>query len=230
MKRRTLAIAGIVGLALLGPLESGHAQEPPPDSPVPMAPSGPGAAGTSAANVVLRPGDVLSVRVWPNTEFSGDFAIEESGNIYLPFLQEVRAAGVSINELRRELRSGYSEAMQNPVVTITPQYRVTVTGEVQRPGVYSVTPTHSLFDVIGMAGGFRGTANQERVRVVREGETVEYDALRALETGEGLYAVELRSGDHIVIPRENPPRITWSQAFTMVRTVSTLFLIWDRFF
>ncbi len=216
--RHFLARAAVlVSLILLTPI--GEVQAQGNSSTTPPA---------AVDDVRLRPGDVLRIAIWPNGELGGEFTVEESGYVHLPFLQEVRAAGVPISELRAELREGYRDAMQNPVVTVTPHYRVTITGEVQRPGIHIITPTHALFDVIGLAGGFRDAADMENVRVVREGQVIEFDALRALETGEGMDVIQLRSGDHIVVPRVSPRRLTWSSAFTAVRTISTLLLIVDR--
>ena len=208
-----LMAAGTIGL----PADvSGQSEEGPPSG------------GAQADAVVLRPGDVLSIRIWPNAEFSGEFAVEESGYVYLPYLEQVRAAGVSIQELRDQLRRGYAEAMRSPVVTVTPMYRVTVTGEVQRPGVHTITPTHSLFDVVGLSGGFRPNADTERLRVVRPGEVVEFDALRVLETGQGMDAIQLRSGDHIVVPPQPTPLFTWSRALTVVQTAALILVTYER--
>jgi len=184
--------------------------------------------GGQASDLVLRPGDILRITVWPEQGLGGEFVVEESGFVYLPYLQAVRAAGVSLDELRAELRAGYAETIRNPVVSITPVFRVTVMGEVQRPGVYTVTPTSTLFDVIGLAGGFRIEADQERLRVVRPGQVVEYDALRALEIGENLDAISLRSGDQIVVPRVDPP-FNWRGLLTIIQTVSILAVTWERF-
>jgi polysaccharide biosynthesis/export protein len=185
--------------------------------------------GSTASDVVLRPGDVLRISVWPNPEASGDFSVEETGFVNLPYLQEVRAGGVPVSQLRAELRRRYAEAMRNPVVTVTPMYRVTVTGEVMRPGVQTITPTYSVFDVIALAGGFRPDSDAEKVRIVRAGEVVEYDALRALETGEGMDAVQLRSGDHIVVPARRRAMISYRNALALLQTVSLIVLTYERF-
>jgi polysaccharide biosynthesis/export protein len=177
---------------------------------------------------VLRPGDMLQIGVWPSTELSGEFVIEETGYIYLPLLERVQAAGVPIDRLRADLRARYGEVMRNPVVTITPVFHVTITGEVQRPGVIPISPTHSLFDVVGLAGGFRPMADQERLRIVRAGEVMRFDALRALETGEGMDAIQLRSGDHIVVPVSPPARLTWRNALTVLQTVSIIAITYER--
>jgi polysaccharide biosynthesis/export protein len=180
------------------------------------------------AQVQVQPGDLLQITVWPSTELSGEFTVEESGLVYLPLIGEVRVGGVAIDQVRADLRRRYGEVVRNPVVTVTPVFPVTITGEIQRPGVHMVTPGNSLFDVVGMAGGFREAADGARVRVVRPGSVVEFDALRALQTGEGMDAIQLQSGDHVVVPRGRAPW-TWRDALYVVQTISTLVLLVDRF-
>lgn len=189
-----------------------------------------GQTQATASSTVLRAGDMLRINVWPNTELSGEFTIEEDGFVYLPLLAEVRAAGVSVDDLRAELRRRYGEVQRNPVVTVTPMFQVSVTGAVQRPGIHTITPNASLLDVVVMSGGFQGAADAENVRIVRPGQVIDYDAFRALETGEGMEAITLQSGDHIFVPVVDPPWLTARTAFEVVRTASTLLLIWDRFF
>lgn len=185
-------------------------------------------APQTTEDIRLRPGDVLQINVWPQTDLSGEFIVEESGYVYLPYLQEVEAAGVSINDLRVRLREGYRGVMQNPVVTITPLFRVTIMGQVQRPGIYQVTPSNSLFDVIGMAGGFRNDADPERMTVVRPGQVIEFDALRALERGEDLDVIRLRSGDQVIVPSRTERLLTWGRFMTVMQTVSVIALAWSR--
>ena len=218
MTRRVILMLAFTAVVLLGTAEPVLAQQPSP------------ASQGVRTETVLRPGDVLNIRVWPSAELSGEFAIEDTGYVHLPLLGAVRAVGVPIDRLREELRQGYAETMRNPVVTVTPMFRVTVTGEVQRPGIQVVTPVNTLFDVIGMAGGFRGGADTENLRIVRPGQVIDFDALRAMETGEGMDVIQLRSGDHIVVPPLRPSRLTVRNAFEAVRTISTLILLWDRVF
>jgi protein involved in polysaccharide export with SLBB domain len=119
--------------------------------------------------------------------------------------------------------------MRNPVVTVTAVYRVTITGQVMRPGIQTITPNHSLFDVIGLAGGFRPEADAERVRVVREGQVIEYDALRAMETGEGMNVIQMMSGDHVVVPFRRGSFLTWRNALTLLQTISVIVISYERF-
>jgi polysaccharide export outer membrane protein len=147
---------------------------------------------------------MVGVRIWPDSMLSGDFPIEESGDAYFPMLGPVRAAGVPLDSLRSELRRLYSTAMRTPVVSIMPRFRVSVLGAVQRPGLYYVTPANTLYDVIALAGGFRPEARDDRLRVVRENQVIDVNARRALESGEALSGLRLRSGDQVVVPARQP--------------------------
>lgn len=174
----------------------------------------------------LRPGDMLRISVWPDDSLSGEFVVEETGLVYLPFLGSVQVTGVSIASLRQRLRQGYGELMKEPVVTITPVFRVSVLGAVRTPGNYPVTPANTLFEVIGSAGGFAGNADAEAVRIVRSDEVIRIDVQRALEEGANVAAMELRPGDRVVVPTGSD--FTVRTAFDIVRTLAVGALLIER--
>jgi protein involved in polysaccharide export with SLBB domain len=215
MNGRNSALLGIILAVVLGSVASIQAQAQDASS-----------TANPASSFVLRPGDALRITIWPNSELGGEFVIDDAGYVHLPVLAAVRVAGIPIDRVREDLRRGYAEGMRNPVVNVTPVFSVTVIGAVQRPGVYTITPTHSLFDVLGMAGGFQGTAAGDRLRIVRPGEVVRFDAARALERGEDMDAIRLRSGDHIVVPEAR--RFNWRSILTVVQTASLLFVTYER--
>lgn len=170
--------------------------------------------GADGGELVLRPGDVLRVRVWPDSALGGTFPIEETGIVVIPVLGELQTAQRTVRELRNELRRKYREIMKEPVVTITPQFRVSVIGAVQRPGLYQIDHTHSLFDVISLVGGFTSNARSDAIQVVRQGRVLEVNAKRALQTGDALSAIQLRSGDKIVVPTRGG-FVSWSMILQM---------------
>lgn len=184
------------------------------------------AAAQQAAT--LRPGDQLLISVWPSAELGGEFTVEESGFAYLPFLERVRVAGVSMAELRQRLTDGYALAVQNPVVSVTPLFRIGIMGEVRNPGQYFARPTDQLFDMIGQAGGFSGSADTEKVRIVRQGQVVELDAARALKTGDllPLQAMTLRSGDIITVGHRGG--LETRDLFLLFNTLLTTAVLIDR--
>jgi polysaccharide export outer membrane protein len=151
---------------------------------------------------VVRPGDLLRIRVWPDSILSGEFPVEETGVVYLPGLGQVRAGGRTLAELRAELRAGYGRRLKSPVVTVVPIFGVAVLGAVIRPGEYQMTATDNLYDAIARAGGLRDDATGE-VRLIRGGRTVRLTAEAALGSDAASdAALALQSGDRIVVPRK----------------------------
>lgn len=177
----------------------------------------------------MRPGDVLRITVWPDSGLSGEFVVGEEGELNLPFLGTVRTAGVPISELRAQLRAGYAENTRNPVVTVTPLFRIGVTGSVRRPGAYLIPPTDGFFDVIAEAGGFDLRARENDVRVLRDGSIIKLNAEDAIKKGDTLplEALSLRSGDQIIVPFGTEP---WSRRdwLAVGNFLISLILLWDR--
>ena len=155
----------------------------------------------SANDFMVRPGDVLRISVWPDATLSGNFPIEESGIVYVPILGAVEVGGLSLGEVRRVLRVGYRSIMQSPVITITPLFRVSVEGAVRQPGLFEVDPTLSLYQVIGMAGGFAENAREDGVQVVRGGSFISIESPAAATPASSDF--NLRTGDRIIVPRRS---------------------------
>jgi len=183
------------------------------------------APAAGAEPPVVRPGDVLRIGVWPDQTLSGEFRVESTGSVYLPVLGEVPVAGRPIEQVRADLRTRYRAVMANPVVTVSPLFRVSVLGAVQRPGLYPAEPEQTVFDAISQAGGFLPEARQEEVRLIRDGRVTVLNAREALEEGRGALSVPLRSGDRIVVSaqRRVSTQTLWSVAQT-VAVVVGLFL------
>lgn len=158
-----------------------------------------GSSPLEADELVIKEGDVLKIRVWPDETLSGQFPVELSGKVYLPVIGEFQAAGLKLSVLQRKLRAAYGQAMKEPVVSVTPLFSVGVLGGVNAPGLYAIEPTQNLIDVIIRAGGFTSRAKSDQIRVIRDGRAITYNASTALETGESELFV-LQSGDRIVVP------------------------------
>ena len=184
------------------------------------------AATLPAAELTLKPGDILQINIWPDASLSGSFTVEETGLVYLPFLGAIRVTGVSLNRLRIQLREGYSSILKEPVVTITPLFRVGVMGEVRGPGIYPIDPTVDLLELIQLAGGFTANAKSDDVRIIRSGQLIKMNVQRALEQAVDLSDLVLQSGDNIVVPRRSSININTVLGF--VNFGLTTFLLVER--
>jgi polysaccharide export outer membrane protein len=146
----------------------------------------------------LRPGDALRVRVWREPELSGEFTIDESGVVTLPKLGPVRAVDESVGALKARVIASYAAFITQPV-EVTPLLRVRVLGAVRTPGLYRVEPIMTLADAIALAGGTTPEGSTGRVRLVRDGRTID----AALSPQAPLAESPLRSGDQLFVPERS---------------------------
>lgn len=189
-----------------------------------MAVASPGAGQEETSNL-LRPGDEVAIRVWPDSSLSGRYRIETDGHAYLPILGPVPVTGRPVEELREELVVRYSDIMRSPIVVVVPRFRVSVLGGVRGPGLYFVEHPTTLIDVISLAGGFTENAKPDEIRLLRQGQVFGVDAKLALETGAPTAAVPLESGDRIVVPTKG--RVDALQIIqTLVGLATLATLIW----
>ena len=179
----------------------------------------------AVTDVVVRPGDVLRLKFWPEQQYSGDYQVETSGAVAIPLLGELNIAGQSLSAVRDTVRARYRMLTTNGVVIVSLQFRVSVLGEVGRPGLYPVDATQSVFDALSQAGGPTDRADLAHVRLLRDDHVVVLDAAAALATASPVLGVLLESGDRIVVPAKSVSRLTWQNLLTVLQTAGLVFAL-----
>ena len=170
--------------------------------------------------LVIRRGNRLTIRIWPDEDLGGEFQIEGSGSVFLPILGEVPAAGLTLSQLTQDLRIRYADASRAPIVSVTLLFPVSVIGAVVRPGLYWASPISRMWDVVSEAGGFRREADTKRIRILRGGRVFQLDADQALRVGDERFNVSLRPDDRIVIPEAR--RISGQTVLLVLQSVLLL--------
>jgi polysaccharide biosynthesis/export protein len=176
----------------------------------------------AVTDVKVRIGDILRIKLWPDQLYSGEYPVESSGDVVLPLLGEVQVAGKTVIAMRADIRDRYRALTTGEIVVINLVFRVSVMGEVLRPGLFPADASQTVFDALSQAGGFSTNALSSGVRLLRGDRAIILDAQRALEDGNPALAVLLESGDHIIVPPKETPRITWQLALTVLQTVGLI--------
>jgi protein involved in polysaccharide export with SLBB domain len=156
-------------------------------------------SSTASGDVSLRPGDILRIEIWREEDISGDYVVDEAGEVTIPLLGTRRVTGIAIRELRSTLIEDFRVHLRNPSISIVPLRRVNVLGDVNRPGLYSIDPTVSLAGAVALAGGASASGDLNRVRVIRDGVTIR----ERVGAGETLTSLDIRSGDQIIVDRRS---------------------------
>src|SRR3989441_4297459 len=183
------------------------ARPEPADAPVPAAAASERDANRIGAPDAYRigPEDVLQVAVWKNEAMSRTVPVRPDGKISLPLLNDVQAAGLTALELREVLASKLAEYMPSPEVSVivsdVRSFKVSVMGEVARPGRFELKSWTTVVDALALAGGFTQFATRSRIIILHpDGATMKripfnYNKLAGEQ--ENFY---LRNGDIVLVP------------------------------
>jgi polysaccharide biosynthesis/export protein len=156
----------------------------------------------------IGPDDVLRISVWKNEEISRTVPVRPDGMISLPLLNDVRAAGLTPVQLRDVLRQKLEEYEPSPEISVTVMevrsFKVSVLGEVIRPGRFELRSSTTVLDALALAGGFKDFAATSRIVILRpEGKTtkrIPFNYKKAATGGGEAENFFLEPGDIVLVP------------------------------
>jgi polysaccharide biosynthesis/export protein len=148
----------------------------------------------------LRPGDILQLKVYRDSEISGNYLIEANGFVQIPGLGTIRAAGLRPDQVSQAMVEAMrGKGFREPELAVQPRIRISVLGQVRSPMLYSIDPGLSLLQLITMAGGPTDNADLRHTRVIREGKAYVVDMEAALH-GSAAGRITLYSNDVVYVP------------------------------
>jgi polysaccharide export outer membrane protein len=129
-----------------------------------------GCAGTSSYDYKKEPDprtseyqvgplDQLKVVVWKNQELSADVVVRPDGVVTLPLIGDVKAAGRTPSQIQKEISQRYAnfirveESVVSVGVTQVNSLSFTISGNVEKAGVYQVKSYVTVLEAIATAGG-----------------------------------------------------------------------------
>lgn len=170
----------------------------------------------------FQPGDRIRLQVDSEPQLSDTFPLGPSQEVVLPIIGVVSLHGVLRSELQTAMTRELGRFLRDPIVRAMPLIRLSIAGEVARPGFYMLPPTAVVSDVVTAAGGTTQNAEVEKMFVQRGDERVfEGQALQGIiSEGRTLDDASIRPGDKFVVPTKNTDSV-----FYTVRTISILLSI-----
>ncbi|MFB3814144.1 MAG: polysaccharide biosynthesis/export family protein [Terriglobales bacterium] len=171
----------------------------------PSAASGPVSPDEPARTGLISIGDMLDISVYGVPELSQKARVNNAGNIYLPLINYVRVADLSIADAQALIEKQFAEGgyLKNPHVSITiTEFAggVSVMGEVARPGIYPLLGTRRLFDVLAAAGGTTDKAGQVVTITHRDRPDEPENVVLSIDPSQQFKAnVKVSQGDTVVV-------------------------------
>jgi len=190
------------------PASAPTAQPPGTAAPgaVPAAPVTP--AIKPPADYVIGVDDALEIGYWQDKEMSAAVTVRPDGYISLPLLNDVKAAGLTPEELRAAVAKAATNFVEDPTVSVVVKAinsrKVYITGQVAKPGPYLLTDTTSVLQMIAIAGGVAEYAKKDKITIVRREdgkEVVHTFNYKDVSKGKAMAQnITLKPGDTIVVP------------------------------
>lgn len=193
-----LALAVVIVLP-----SAGLAQEVVP-LPPPQTPESEIAQVLIADRYRLRPSDVVEIEFRFTPEFNQSVSVLPDGYVTLRGIGELRAAGLTVPELKHELVAAFSTFMRDPEIDVVlrefDRPFFIAGGEVNQPGKYELRGRTTIFSGVSIAGGFTQAAKHSRVWLYRHRadgqiEAREFDYKRMLNKG-------TMDGDELLQPND----------------------------
>jgi len=167
-------------------------------------------ASAQSTESVLRPGDSIIVKLSgaPAEEISvvsSSYDISDNGTINLPYINEVKAAGLKPSTLQKNIERAFRDAdvFTHPTIQVMANREaatqvVYVSGEVKTPGRINMTPGMTVHDVITSASGPTDFASMKKVKFTRGGVTRQID-LRSADSPDS--SIPAQPGDKLHVPQ-----------------------------
>jgi polysaccharide export outer membrane protein len=160
-------------------------------------------------NYVIRQSDQVQVSVWGYPEFNTQTVVKELGQITMPLIGDLTAAGLTKEQFSQQLTKKLAEYIQGEIkitvtiVSATPQ-KVTVLGEVSRQENYPLTTDATLIEVLSTAGGTTPESDLRNIKILRsglKGQPIEVDLTWYMENGNIESIPVIRPGDTVFVPK-----------------------------
>jgi polysaccharide export outer membrane protein len=160
---------------------------------------------------VIGPLDVLSIRVWNNPNLTSMYDVQDDGMIAVPLVGQLKADGLTVEELRKLIKEKLSEGdfVKNPEVTVQVTKPNSHIFYIMGPGAghqgaIPLVRKLTMSEALTTAGGFSPFANQKKIYLLRKSENYKEKHMfnyKDVMAGKHLEQdIEVQNGDRIVIP------------------------------
>ena len=190
-----------------------------------------GAAALAAQDATkqFQPGDVIRLDIEGDTVLSGTYTVGPGPALTLRVIGAIPLSGVPRAGIEAHLREQLARYLKDPVIHAQALIRLSIVGEVARPGIYAVATDLVLADALMLAGGPTQEAQFAATRIERgRRQVVGGDRLQqALAGGLTVDDLNLRAGDRIYVPpgARRDAEAKWRIAGLVVTAAATVFTI-----
>ncbi len=185
--------------------------------PVPLKQMNQKASDYAAREYTIGPADELDVRFRNNPELNEmRLTVRPDGYINLQIIDEVKAAGLTVRQLKELLTQKYAAELRRPDITVTLRgfagQRIFIDGEVVLPGQIDLRGPTTITQAIALARGMRETARLSNVIVIRKDNhgqpmAANIDLTKVINGKDMSQDITLLPYDIVYVPKSNIARV-----------------------
>ena len=161
---------------------------------------------------IVGEGDILTIKVYDNKDLDTTVRVGGDGIISVPLIGPVKVDGMNVtsiaSHIEKLLADGYLISPQ--VNVFVEEYRskkVTILGEVNRPGLSELQGSISLLELISRAGGLTEdaggliTIKRKTFNTGDEKEVINIEIEKLIEQGDATLNIPIKDGDSIYVAK-----------------------------
>lgn len=155
---------------------------------------------------VLGPGDRLFVSISGLQELDYNISVSQEGSIFIPKVGEIVLKNNSLAEAKEKIKNAIDKYFKNVDVNISltelKKIKVTLLGEVKKPGTFILPGNSRLVDLISASEGLNKTSNFRNIKIVNnDGSKNTYDLLKYLRFADKSNNPLLQEGCTVIVDR-----------------------------
>jgi len=214
-----MAIALAILVSAGGNLLAQTSTQKPTTTPKPTSKPVPPAPPVASPDYTIGPADILRIDVVDEASYSGDFVVRPDGKISMMQIDEVVAAGLTTEALKKKIKTELGRFFNEPVPEVFVQVKqinsriVYIDGAVRKPGPYPLPGPMTIVQLIALAGGLDEFADKKKILVISgtqrnaKGESVTWtinyeDILKGRNLSKNN--IILNPGDTVMVPGGQP--------------------------
>lgn len=181
----------------------------------------------SIIDPVLKKGDVLKIKIEEYSQSPETVKIDIDGEIILPFIGKITAAGLKLSELKQSIYTSLLPYIKEPKIQIYVEElvpRFYLFGAVIKPGSYGFSSGENFLDIINAAVPLR-EADLSKIKIIRKEENktkiLKVNLQKFFRTGDFNSLPKLKSEDILVVPFK-PERI-WRKILTILFDITVIY-------
>jgi polysaccharide export outer membrane protein len=153
---------------------------------------------------IVGPGDIIVINVWGFFESEYQKEVEIDGSIFVQGIGKIYIGNKKFSEAKKIIEDKFYKKYKNIQVSVSigkiRTINVFVLGEVNKPGVYEISPFFTILDIISIAGGVNKNGSLRKIEIIKSnGEREIIDIYPLLLKGEKPKIFQFQNEDTIFI-------------------------------